>query len=194
MCSCPRSYSRPNTLDALFLVGSHCRFAFPSRSSITCAADDLVSEHPSRTRSAQMRLCVSSRVRLGARAAPPHREYCRGVDANRAGLKSRHAARLAVQLASNTGAIACAMSTPSTSSRYCTTPRPRLYTPPPSSPHSCNLAIAHTDAVAEVARVSNGEYSYALLPFCHIAHPAPDLLSSPQYCPIPRLGARSTDV
>jgi hypothetical protein len=45
-------------------------------SGIPCAADRrFVIEHPSRTCSAQMRIRIPSRVRLGTRAAPPDREY-----------------------------------------------------------------------------------------------------------------------
>ncbi|KAJ6563127.1 hypothetical protein DFH09DRAFT_1364240 [Mycena vulgaris] len=60
-----RSYPRPNGADA----------CVPIAASLAPLANDLVFEHPSRTCSAQMRIRISSRVRLGIRAALPDSQY-----------------------------------------------------------------------------------------------------------------------
>ncbi|KAJ7812805.1 hypothetical protein B0H14DRAFT_3478572 [Mycena olivaceomarginata] len=70
LISVPTRLMRSSTL--VLIAASLCRRAV---ASLSLPTDDLVPERPSRTCSAQMRIRISSRVRLGARAAPPDREY-----------------------------------------------------------------------------------------------------------------------
>ncbi|KAJ7780387.1 hypothetical protein B0H14DRAFT_3586237 [Mycena olivaceomarginata] len=95
MCSCPQSYSQcdiycpiSSNADLAVLVSARThptRFSSSiliaaslchrALASLVLLADALVSEHPSHTCSVQMRIRISSWVRLGARAVPPGRKY-----------------------------------------------------------------------------------------------------------------------
>ncbi|KAJ7938611.1 hypothetical protein B0H13DRAFT_2563147 [Mycena leptocephala] len=72
-----RSYPRPNAPDACVPIGPHRSV---TSTSLAPQANDLVFEDHSRTCSAQMRIRISSRVRLGTRAALPDSEYLQSVN------------------------------------------------------------------------------------------------------------------